>query len=178
MRVVWIVMMVVLMGLVAGCGGGDRGLESRLGLSDPTVVWSSLGMAGIGFELTNRTDLDIVLTDIELLVDERIPEAIPADSLTCPGTKVEFGDLFFNISRDSPDHKLKVFSPVGGEAPTTELTIPAGETRDLEALVFNHLQFGENGRGIDAVRIRIRVDLDGASSTSQPVEIHFNADSQ
>lgn len=167
-------LIVLVIGLGIGCGGADRGLESRLGLGDPTVAWSSLGMSGIAFSLTNRTDRDFILTDLELLVDERIPEELPGDSLTCPGTKVEFGDLFFNISRDSSDHTLKVFSPVGGGAPTTELTVAAGQTRDLEVLVFNHLQTGEGGREVDACRIRVRVGLDGASLTSRPVEIHFN----
>jgi hypothetical protein len=173
-RLSWLMVVVLLAMAGTGCGGSDRDLDRVVGLGELQVVWSSLGLGGIKFALTNWTDEDVTLTRITLLVDKRTPEAEVGDNESCPSTGIEFGDLYFNISRDSPDHDLQVFGPHGGEAPGAELTIPAGVTREVEAIVFNHLEPAEGGREVDACRVRVRIELNGVTSTSPAFEIHFN----
>lgn len=175
MRTVWrLALIALLIGSGAGCSGSDHGLAGIVELGNPTVPWTSLGMAGIEFSLTNQTGQDITLDSIRLVVDKRTSEAEEEETNSCLGTKIDVGDLFFNISRDSRDPGLKVFGSQGGEAPTAALRVPADSARVVVATLFNHLANGKGGREVDACRVRVQIELDGATSTSPAVEIHFN----
>lgn len=169
-----LVLIVMLMPVAGGCSRSSKNLAPLVSVDSLTVAWSSLGVAAIEFSVTNRTEHDVTLTSIRLHVDKRRAEPEQGETNSCLGTKIEIGDLFFNISRDTPDFSLQEFGRQGGLPPTQALTIPSGSARKLHAAVFNHLSRGEGGKEVDACTVRVEIEWKGTTTTSNPVKIHFN----
>ena len=164
----------VLVSLAGGCGGASQDLSPLVSVDSLTVAWSSLGVAAMEFSVANHSGHDVTLTCVRLHVDKRRAEPEQGETNSCLGTKIEIGDLFFNISRDSVAPDLKEFGPQGGIPPAQALTIPAGRTRKLHATVFNHLSNGDSGKEVDACTVRVQIERNGATASSNPVKIHFN----